>query len=134
MSDDGSLAWHRDWLALDDQRIRQVEAYCNIMRELERRPGWFRLSDAEMDAAQRLSGLNEAEAAVRVLERRVELALRKMPMRRSRDYAAVLANLRVADRLVHIDEHEIVSRLLSNAVRDMTAILFLAQQDRIDRL
>jgi hypothetical protein len=122
MSDDLKLDWHRDWLALDDQRIRHLDAYCDINRSLERRPDWFRLSGAERAEVQKLSGLTEAEALLRVLERRVKRSLRKMPLRPSWSYEAVLANLRVADRLIYPEENEIVSRLLSNAVRDMAAL------------
>lgn len=86
--------WHRDWLALDDQRVRQLDVYCDINRELERQPGWFRLSQAEKAKAQRLGGLIEAETLLHLLERRVNRALRTMPRGPSRNYDAILANLK----------------------------------------
>ena len=46
---------------------------------MERQAGWFDLTDAEKDAAQHASGLCEVEALLRILHRRLDRSLRKMP-------------------------------------------------------
>jgi len=122
MSDQQRLAWHDGWLALDDERIRHEEAWCDLNRELERRPGWKRLSEAQRVEAQRVSGLTEIENAIDAVQQRLDRTLEKMPTGPSRNYDAVLANLRVADRLIYPEENEVVSGLLSRAIRDMAAI------------
>jgi len=122
MPDEQRLTWHHDWLALDDQRLRHETAWCDINRALERRPDWFRLSDAEQAEAQRISGLTETERVLSLIQKRLDRSLKKMPRGPSRDYEAVLANLRVADRLTFPDENPEVSGLLSRAIRDMVAI------------
>lgn len=122
MPDDQRLTWHQNWLALDDQRIRHLDAWCEINRDLERQPGWFALSDAENADAQRASGLSEFEARLRVIHRRVARSLRKLPVDPSRDYNAVLANLRVAERLIAPEENAVVYGLISRAVRDLQTI------------
>lgn len=115
-------SWHEHWLALDNQRIRHLDAWCEINADLERRPGWFALSDAEKADAQRVSGLSEKDELLRVLHRRVARTLRKMPTGPSSDYDGVLANLRVAERLIAPEENAIVYAILSRAVRDLGAI------------
>lgn len=122
MPDDQRLIWHRNWLALDDQRIRHLDAWGEINSELERLPGWFALSEAEKADAQRASGLSELDALLRVIHRRLARSLRKMPVGPSQDYDAVLANLRVAERLIAPEENAVVYGLLSRAVRDLAAI------------
>lgn len=122
MPNDQRLSWHQHWLALDDQRVRHLDTWCEINAALERRPGWFALSDAEKAEAQRISGLSEMDALLRVLHRRVARTLRKMPTGPSSDYDAVLANLRVAERLIAPEENAIVYGILSRAVRDLQAI------------
>lgn len=87
-----------------------------------RRLGWFALSDAEKADAQRVSGLSEKDALLRILHRRVARSLRKMPTGPSSDCDGVLANLRVAERLIAPEENGIVYAILSRAVRDLGAI------------
>ena len=101
-------SWHHNWLAMDDQHNRYLEAWCELNGRLEREPGWFALTNAEKDAAQHASGLSEVEALLRILHRRLGRSLRKMPTSPSRDFDAVLANLRVAERLSPPEEHAVV--------------------------
>lgn len=122
MPDYHRAQWHRRWLALDDQRIRLLDLWCDLNRDLERRPGWFALSDAEKAEAQQANGLQEISARLRVVHRRVGRLLRKMPTGPSRDYDAVLDNLRVAERLIAPEENAVVYAILSRAVRDLRAI------------
>lgn len=122
MSDDQRLTWHRNWLALDDQHNRHLEAWCELNGGLERKPGWFALTDAEKDAAQHASGLSELEALLRIMHRRLVRSLRKIPTSPSRDFDAVLANLRVAERLSPPEENAVVHGILRRAVRDLDAI------------
>ncbi|WP_295193387.1 hypothetical protein [uncultured Brevundimonas sp.] len=122
MSDDQRLTWHQNWLALDDQHNRYLDAWSELNGRLERQPGWFALTDTEKDAAQYASGLSELEAHLRILHRRLVRSLRKMPTNPSRDFDAVLANLRVAERLSPPEEHAVVHGILKRAVRDLDAI------------
>lgn len=122
MSDDQNLIWHRNWLALDDQHNRYLDAWCELNGRLERQPGWFALTDDEKEAAQHASGLSELEALLRILHRRLVRSLRRMPTKPSGDYDAVLANLRVAERLSPPEENAMVHGILRRAVRDLDAI------------
>ena len=122
MPDDHEAQWHRRWFALDDQRIRLMDQWCDLNGDLERRPGWFALSNAEQKVAQQESGLQEIDARLRVVHRRVGRLLRKMPTGPSRDYDAVLDNLRVAGRLIAPEENAIVYGILLRTVRDLRAI------------
>lgn len=122
MSDDQRLTWYRDWLALDDQHNRHLDAWCELNGSLERQPEWFALTDAEKDAAQYDSGLSDLDALLRILHRRLVRSLRKMPTSPSRDYDAVVASLRVAERLSPPEENAVVHGILRRAVRDLAAI------------
>jgi hypothetical protein len=122
MSEDQRLTWHRNWLALDDQHNRHLEAWCAMTSKLERQPGWFALTEDEKSTAQRASGLTELDALLRILHRRLLRSLRKMPTIPSRDYDAVLASLQVAERLMPPEENEIVHGILWRAVRDLTTL------------
>lgn len=80
------------------------------------------LSEAEKADAERASGLSELDALLRVIHRRLARSLRKIPLGPSQDYDAVLANLRVAERLIAPEENAVVYGLISRAVRDLAAI------------
>ena len=108
-------SWHQNLLALDDQHNRYLEAWCELNGRLERQPGWFALTNAEKDAAQHASGLSEVEALLRILHRRLGRSLRKVPTSPSRDFDAVLANLRVAERLSPPEEHAVVHGILKRS-------------------
>jgi HEPN domain-containing protein len=111
--------WHRRWLALDDERGRQWEAWSTIHRQLERQPGWFALSDDARSEAEQASGLSELEARLRIIDRRLRRWLRGLPKTPSRDLGEVAANLQVAERLLPPEENRIVHGLIKRAARDL---------------
>ena len=111
--------WHRRWLALDDERCRQWDAWSIIHRQLERQPGWFALSEDARAEAERASGLSELEARLRVIDRRLRQWLRRLPKTPSRDLGEVAANLQVAQRLLPPEENRIVHGLIERAARDL---------------
>ena len=86
--------WHRHWLALDDERARQLDAWSAIHRHLERQPGWFDLSEDNRVEAERISGLTELDGRLRLINRRLRRWLRVLPTAPSRDLDGVVANLR----------------------------------------
>ncbi|MBG7615603.1 hypothetical protein IWC96_09965 [Brevundimonas sp. BAL450] len=111
--------WHRRWLALDDERCRQWDAWSTIHRQLERQPGWFALSEDARAEEERASGLSELEARLRVIDRRRRRWLRGLPKTPSRDLGEVAANLQVAERLLPSEENRIVHELIKRAARDL---------------
>lgn len=112
-------AWRRRWLALDDERTRQWDAWSAVHRQLERQPHWFALSDGARAEAEQASGLSELEARLRVIDRRLRRWLRGLPTTPSRDLSEVAANLRVAERLLPPEENRIVHGLIKRAARDL---------------
>lgn len=115
-------SWHQRWLALDDERARQLDTWSGILRHLERQPGWFDLTEQERELAERVSGLTEVSDQLRVIDRRLRRWLRGMPMTPSRDLKSVVANLQVAERLLPPEESPIVHGLIVRAVRDLGEI------------
>lgn len=116
------VSWHGNWLALDDERARQLDAWGAINRHLERQPGWFDLSEEDRAAAERISGLSELDVRLRVIHRRLRRWLRFLPTTRSHDLDGVMANLQVAERLLPPEENLIVHGLIVRAVRDLGQI------------
>ncbi|WEK40764.1 MAG: hypothetical protein P0Y50_03895 [Candidatus Brevundimonas colombiensis] len=116
------MSWHRRWLALDDAHKRQVEAWDRLNAHLERQPGWFALSEDYKAEVQRLCGLAEIEDRMRVIHRRLRRSLRALPKTPCRDLDGVVANLRVAERLLPPEENRIVHGLIVRAARDLVQI------------
>lgn len=115
-------SWHQHWLALDDERARQLDAWGAINCHLERQPGWFDLSDEDRAEAERISGLSELEARLRVIHRRLRRWLRALPTAPNCDLNGVVANLQVAERLLPPEKSLIVHGLIVRAVRDLRQI------------
>lgn len=115
-------SWHRDWLALDDERARQLDAWSAIHLNLERQPGWFDLSEDDRAEAERISGLSQLDARLRAINRRLRRWLHFLPTSPSHDLNGVVANLRVAERLLPPEENFIVHGLIVRAVHDLVQI------------
>lgn len=113
------MSWHRHWLALDDERARQLDTWSAINRHLERQPGWFDLSEEDRVEAERVGGLADVDGRLRVIHRRLRRWLRVLPTTPSHDLAGVVANLQVAERLLPPEENLIVHGLIVRAVRDL---------------
>ncbi len=116
----GELAWHQRWLALDDHRLRLLDAWCDLQRRLEGRAGWSALSEEARVEAERASGLSDIDANLRFIHRRLRRWLRALPTELSHDVEGVAANLCVAQRLLAAEENPVVHGLISRAVRDLT--------------
>lgn len=112
-------SWHRQWLALDDERARQLDAWSILLTRLERQPGWFALSDDARAEAERINGLSELEARLKAIYRRLGRWQRFMPTTPSRDVDGVIANLQVAERLLAPEENLVVHGLIVRAARDL---------------
>lgn len=112
-------SWHRQWLALDDERIRQLEAWGVILRHLERQPGWFALSDDARAEAEQISGLCDLDARLKTIHRRLRRWQRFMPTTPSQNVGGVVANLQVAERLLAPEENLVVYGLIVRAARDL---------------
>ncbi|RYE61273.1 MAG: hypothetical protein EOP20_00010 [Hyphomicrobiales bacterium] len=122
MSDHEGAIWRRNWLALDDERIRHLDTWSGILRQLERQPGWFDLTEQERDLAEQVSGLKVVDKRLRVIDRRLRRWLRVMPTGPVHDLTGVVANLQVAERLLPPEESPIVHGLIARAVRDLSQI------------
>lgn len=118
----GRMSWHHRWLALDDERARQLDTWSKINRHLERQPGWFDLSEGDRMEAERLSGLTDVDGRLRVIHRRLRRWLRVLPTAPSHDLEGVVANLQVAERLLPPEENLIVHGLIVRAVHDLGQI------------
>lgn len=112
----------RRWLSLDDERARQLDKWSGMLRHLERKPGWFDLSEEQQREAETLSGLTDVDVLLRVIHRRLRRWLRVLPTTPCRDLEGVVANLRVAERLLAPEENLIVHGLIARAVRDLGQI------------
>lgn len=115
----GRSDWHKRWLALDDCRIRLLDAWCDGQRVLENHPGWFGLSDQARAEAERASGLTDIDTSLRKIHRRLRRLMRKLPTEPSLDISGVVANLRVAERLLPFEENPVVHGLIKRAARDL---------------
>lgn len=114
------LSWHKLWLALDDHRLRRLDAWCELQRQLERRVGWFTLSDAGRAEIEQTSGLSDLDITLHLIHRRLRRWLRALPTAPTDDIAVVTASLQVAERLLPPEENRIVHGLIARAVRDLT--------------
>lgn len=122
MSEYQKVSWHRQWLALDDERARQLDAWSDLLTQLERRPGWLSLSDDARAEVERFSGYSELDARLRAIYRCLRRWQRFMPTAPSRDVAGVIANLQVAERLLAPEENLVVHGLIVRAARDLAAM------------
>ena len=119
MSKYEKVSWHRKWLALDDERIRQLDAWSVLLTHLERQPGWFALSDDARAEAEQINGLSELEARLKAIYRRLRRWQRFMPTTPRHDVDGVIANLQVAERLLAPEENLVVHGLIVRAARDL---------------
>ena len=118
MSDE-KLARTQRWLALDNYRLRRLDAWCELQRQLERQAGWFSLSDAARAEVEHTSGLADLDTTLRVIHRRLRRWLRALPTEPTGDIAVVAASLQVAERLLPPEENRVVHRLIARSVRDL---------------
>jgi len=115
-------SWHSRWLALDDQRRHELDRWCELNQKLESQPGWFALSPASRADKQRQAGLLAIDHGLRAIDRRLQVHLRRLPASSAQDIDGVLADIRVAERLVLREQNDVVANLLSRAARDLAAI------------
>lgn len=118
MSDE-MLAWHQRWLALDDRRLRLLDKWCDLQRQLERQVGWFALSDTARAEIEQTSGLSDLNVGLRLIHRRLRRWRRTLPTTATDDIAVVTASLQVAERLLPAEENRDVHGLIARAVRDL---------------
>lgn len=119
MSDE-KLSWHRNWLALHDHRLRLLDIWCDLQRRLERRVGWFSLSEAARAEIEQTSGLSDLDTTLHLIHRRLRRWLRALPTDPTDDVAVVMASLQVAERLLPPEENRVVHGLIARAVRDLS--------------
>ena len=121
MSDE-KLFWHTKWLALDDHRLRLLDAWCETTWRLERQAGWFALSDDERAEVEQTNGLPALDTNLRLIDRRLRRWLRTLPTNPTEDVAMVVASLEVAQRLLPPEENRVVHGLIARAVRDLSRL------------
>lgn len=112
-------SWHVRWLALDDARLLLLEAWCDKLQQLEAQPGWLALSEEARGVSEQASGLSDMDATMRVIDRQLRRWIRAMPARSCDEMGDVVGILRVALRLMAIEEHPVAHRLVSRAIRRM---------------
>ncbi|MFZ4166037.1 hypothetical protein [Brevundimonas sp. NPDC058933] len=122
MHDFQRVSWHQQWLALNDEYVRQLDAWAAALARLERQPGWFAKSDADREEAERASGLTDLSTRLRLMDRRLSRWLRFLPKNPARDVEGVVANLQVAERLLAPEENRIVHGLIARAARDLSCL------------
>lgn len=113
------LSRHQRWLALDDHRLRLLDTWCDLQRQLEQQVGWFALSDAARAEIEQASGLSDLDTTLRLIHRRLRRWLHAMSTGPSNDIAVVMASLQVAERLLPPEENRVVHGLIARAVRDL---------------
>ncbi len=118
MSDE-KPSWHQNWLMLDDERLRILDRWCELQRQLEGQVGWFAMSDRARAEIEQRSGLPGLDTTLRLIHRRLRRWLRTLPTDPTDDIAVVAAHLQVAERLLPAEEHRVVHGLIARAVRDL---------------
>ena len=118
MSDEKMSRLER-WLALDDHRLRLLDGWCELQRQLEREAGWFALSDAARAEIEQTSGLSDLDTTLRLIHRRLRRWLRALSTDPTDDIAVVTASLQIAERLLPAEENRVVHGLIARAVRDL---------------
>lgn len=113
------LTIYRRWLALDDTRLRLLDDLCELQQGLERRAGWFALSDSQRREIEQQSGYSRLNSLLDSTHRRLRRRLRGAAVSEADSLAAVTASLCVAERLLPIEENRVVHRLIKRAVRDL---------------
>lgn len=122
MSADPTTSWHERWLKLDDHRLRLLDEWTEIHRQLERHNDWFSLSNAARAEVEQTSGLSDVDANLRFIHRRLRRWLRALPTGSANDIAVITASLQVAERLLPAEENGVVHGLIARAVRDLIRI------------
>ena len=118
MSDE-KMSRHERWLALDDHRLRLLDGWCELQRQLESDAGWFALSDGARAEIEQTSGLSGLDTTLRLIDRRLRRWLHALPTDPTDDIAVVTANLQIAERLLPAEENRVVHGLIARAVRDL---------------
>ena len=118
MSDE-KMSRHEKWLALDDHRLRLLDGWCELQRQLEREAGWFALSDSARAEIEQTSGLSDLDVTLGLIHRRLRRWLRALPTDPTDDIAVLTASLQVAERLLPAEENRVVHGLIARAVRDL---------------
>lgn len=118
MSDE-KPSWHQNWLMLDDERLRILDGWCELQRQLERQVGWFAMSDWARAEIEQTSGLSDLDTTLRLIHRRLRRWLRTLPTEPTDDIAVVAASLQVAERLLPAEENRVAHGLIARAVRDL---------------
>jgi len=116
------VSWHQKWLALNNEYARQLDTWAVALARLERQPGWFAMSDADRDRAERAGGLADTNTRLRLMDRRLRRWLRFLPRAPAQDIEGVIANLQVAERLLAPEENRIVHGLIVRAARDLSRL------------
>lgn len=116
---EGDRAWYERWLALDDHRLRILDGWCELQRQLESEVGWFALSEEARAEIEQISGLSDLDVTLRLIHRRLQRWLRALPTNATDDIAVVTASLEVAQRLLPAEENRVVHGLIARAARDL---------------
>lgn len=109
------------WLAIDDEKEREQIAWSNHESWLARRYGWLRLSKVAQEAIPEGRRLAEIDARLDALERQSESLLRSLPAIRETSLESIVIGLRMAERLLHPEDHPLAHSLIARAARDLTA-------------
>lgn len=122
MPDAKRTSWHQQWLALDDEYARELEVWATALAQLEGEPGWFALSEEARADAERDSGLTDIHHRLEAMDSRLRRELRFLPTAPAQSVDGVVANLRIAERLVAPEENRLVHDLIVRAVRDLSGL------------
>ena len=117
-----NLSQHKKWLLLDDRRSQQLDVWRKITSRLEAKRGWFKLTPKAQAELRHASGLEGLDARLRRLQDRRRSLLQKLPTSQHADVEGVLVSLQIVERLVQPEENFVAAGLISQAVRDLTAI------------
>lgn len=110
------------WLTIDDEKERLQIAWSDHESWLARRYGWLRLSKVAQEAIPEGKRLSEIDARLDALERQSESLLRSLPAIRETSLESIVIGLRMAERLLHPEDHPLAHSLIARAARDLTAV------------
>lgn len=114
-------ACHR-WLAIDDEKERQQIAWSDHESWLARQYGWLHLSKVAQEAIPEGRRLSAIDARLDALERQSESLLRSLPAITETSLESIVIGLRMAERLLHPDDHPLAHSLIALAARDLSAV------------
>jgi hypothetical protein len=117
-----NIAICRKWHAVEGERTRLMLLWGDIEGRLIKEHDWHRLSADEKRALPAGRQLSEIDARLEVLFEEGGALLKALPSSPALSVEAIIANLRVVERLIFDEDQPVVHGLLLRSIRDLAAL------------